>query len=419
MLGHTTASLRRTRGFCLLNGHVRPVCDFHVRAICHYQTACGITDGQRTASRAFRLFRFCFRSFGLFYTAADGQLGICTLTGIRAVTCAFAAHTDALNIDVILRDIVSSALGHFVDCFRTINSIIPFKGDIHVGIIPCVDARCGIFRQIDFGIIQRQVNIGFFVIIIIFQIHTDINAVAAGGQVGILDCQVNICTFTNGDSGFTCFAGICIHAVNHDFYIVAFGAISLFRLFDIFHNGDGVSSCGLRRGTVLCVVARRICGIVRRCGFRCAIVGVISGWLRFRWLVAVLDVDRTIASFRFILIDVGAVLLTAVLTLITVRAASLILVNSYTAIAQIIRHRRSTGANRAHCNRSGQRHCCQLEFLVCHFLLLLSSSCSHDRKVVVKQQADTLSTVFCIGTRFSQKHFQLYDSTLYEKIKQK
>ena len=124
MLGHTTASLRRTRGFCFLNGHVRPVCDFHVRAICHYQTACGITDGQRTARRAFRFFCVCFRSFGLFYTAADGQLGICTLTGIRAVTCAFAAHTDALNIDVILRDIVSSALGHFVDCFGTINSII-------------------------------------------------------------------------------------------------------------------------------------------------------------------------------------------------------------------------------------------------------------------------------------------------------
>ena len=364
MLGHTTASLRRTRGFCLLNGHVRPVCDFHVRAICHYQTACGITDGQRTARRAFRFFCVCFRSFGLFYTAADGQLGICTLTGIRAVTCAFAAHTDALNIDVILRDIVFSAFGHFVDCFRTINSIIPFKGDIHVGIIPCVDARCGIFRQIDFGIIQRQVNVGFLVIIIIFQIHTDINAVAAGGQVGILDCQVNICTLAHLDDGFIFFgiyghfclgAGIYIHALNHD------GCI-LHILFD----GDGVSSCGLSRGAVLCVVARRICGSIRRCGFLCTIVGVISGWQNiFRWRVAALDVDHTM--IRFILVDVGAVLLTAVLTLITIRAASVILVNSYTAIAQIIRHRRSAGANRAHCNRGGQRHCCQLEFLVCHF----------------------------------------------------
>ena len=375
MLGHTTASLRRTRGFCLLNGHVRPVCDFHVRAICHYQTACGITDGQRTARRAFRFFRVCFRSFGLFYTAADGQLGICTLTGIRAVTCAFAAHTDALNIDVILRDIVFSAFGHFVDCFRTINSIIPFKGDIHVGIIPCVDARCDIFRQIDFGIIQRQVNVGFLVIIFVIQIHTDINAVAAGGQFGILDCQVNICTLAHLDDGFIFFgicicghfsrsvslgagiAGIYIHTLNHD------GCI-LHILFD----RDGVSSCGLRRGTVLCVVGRRICGSIRRCGFLCTIVGVISGWQNiFRWRVAVLDVDRAIASFRFILIDVGAVLLTAVLTLITVHAAFLILVNSYTAIAQIIRHRRSAGANRAHCNRGGQRHCCQLEFLVCHF----------------------------------------------------
>ena len=48
-----------------------------------------------------------------------------------------------------------------------------------------------------------------------------------------------------------------------------------------------------------------------------------------------------------------------------------------------------------------------------------SSSCSHDRKVVVKQQADPLSTVFCMGTRFSQKRSQSYDSTLYEKVKQK
>ena len=162
MLGHTTASLRRTRGFCIFNGHISAVRDFHVRSICHYQTACGITDGQRTARGAFRFFRVCTLSFGLFYTAADGQLGICTLIGVRAIACAFAAHTDALNIDVILRDIVFSVRGHFVDCFRTINSIIPFKGDIHIGIISCVDARCGIFRQIDFGIIQRQVNVDFF-----------------------------------------------------------------------------------------------------------------------------------------------------------------------------------------------------------------------------------------------------------------
>ena len=212
MLGNSAACLRRARGFCFINGHVRSVCDFHVRAICHYQTACGITDGQRTARRAFRFFCVCFRSFGLFYTAADGQLGICTLIGIRAIACAFAAHTDALNIDVILRDIVFSVRGHFVDCFRTINSIIPFKGDIHIGIISCVDARCGIFRQVDFGIIQRQVNVGFFVIIIIFQIHTDINAVTAGGQVGILDCQVNICTLAHLDDGFI-FFGICGHFI--------------------------------------------------------------------------------------------------------------------------------------------------------------------------------------------------------------
>ena len=273
-----------------------------------------------------------------------------------------------------------SVLGHFVDCFRTINSIIPFKGDIHIGIISCVDARCGIFRQVDFGIIQRQVNVGSLVSILVFQIHTDINAVAAGGQVGIPDCQVNICTLAHLDDGFIpcapgiweCFslgAGIHIHTVNHDFHIIAFGTIGLVRLFYILHNGDGVSSCGLRRGTVLCVVARSIgglCGIIRRCGHLCAIVGGISGWQNiFRWRVAVLDVDHTI--ILCILVDVGAVFIALILTLITECTASVILVNSYTAIAQIIRHRRSAGANRAHCNRGGQRHCCQLEFLVCHF----------------------------------------------------
>ena len=153
--------------------------------------------------------------------------------------------------------------------------------------IPCNNA-CGVifFGQIDFGIIQRQVNVGFLVIIFVIQIHTDINAVATGGQVGPLDCQVNICTLAHLDDGFIFFgicghfslgAGIHIHTVNHDFYIVAFGTIGLIRLFDIFHNGDGVFSCGLRRGTVLCVVARRICGSIRRCGFLCTIVGVISG----------------------------------------------------------------------------------------------------------------------------------------------
>ena len=340
MLGHTTASLRRTRGFCLLNGHVRPVCDFHVRAICHYQTACGITDGQRTARRAFRFFCVCFRSFGLFYTAADGQLGICTLTGIRAVTCAFAAHTDALNIDVILRDIVSSALGHFVDCFRTINSIIPFKGDIHVGIIPCVDARCGIFRQVDFGIIQRQVNVGFIIAIIItiiaIQIHTDINAIAAGGQVGIPDCQVNICTLAHLDDGFIFFgicghfsrgvslgagvAGIYIHAVNDDIHVTVSILVR-----DIFFHSDS---------------------IVRCCTF-CLF-------------------DDDLAIVFGILINIDIICFSVGRILIT-ECALLILRNSHITVFQLIRHRRSTGANRAHCNRSGQRHCCQLEFLVCHF----------------------------------------------------
>ena len=300
----------------------------------------------------------------------------CTLAGARTVTCAATAHTDTLDIDILFKVLVFNCLG-------AINGILALQGKIHIRIVLYVDTRLSVLCQVDFGMIQRQVNIGSLVFILTFQIHTNINAVAAGGQVGILDCQVNLCTLAHLDDGFIpcalgiweCFslgAGVHIHAVNHD------GCI-----FHIFLDRDGVSSCGLRRGTVLCVVARSIGGLcviirrcgflfhiffdrdgVSRCGFLCAIVRVISGWRDFsRWRVAVLNVDRTIASFRFILIDVGAV---SVLTLIT-ECTFVILVNSYTAIAQIIRHRRSTGANCAHCNRGGQRHCCQLEFLVCHF----------------------------------------------------
>ena len=272
----------------------------------------------------------------------------CTLAGARTVTCAATAHTDTLDIDILFKVLVFNCLG-------AINGILALQGKIHIRIVLYVDTRLSVLCQVDFGIIQRQVNIGSLVFILTFQIHTNINAVAAGGQVGILDCQVNLCTLAHLDDGFIFFgicicghfsrgvsrgAGIHIHAVNHD------GCI-----FYIFFDRDGVS----------------------RCGFLCAIVRVISGWRDFsRWRVAALDVDRTIASFRFFLVDVGAGRFTTVrrlafFNLITVRTAILILANSYTAIAQIIRHRRSAGANRAHCNRGGQRHCCQLEFLVCHF----------------------------------------------------
>ena len=363
MLSNSAACLSGTGGFCIFNGHISAVRDFHVRAICHCQTACDITNGQRTARRAFRFFCVCFRSFGLFYTAADGQLGICTLAGARTVTRTAIAHTDAFDIDILCKDTIFL----FFNCFGAINGILVLQGKVHIGIVLYVDTRLTVLCQVNLGIIQRQVNVSSFVIILAFQIHTDIDTMAAGGQVGIPDCQVNICTLAHLDDGFIFFgicghssrgvslgAGIYIHAVNHD-------GCTRHILFD----RDGVCGCGLRRGTVLCVVGRRICGMIRRCGYHCAIVGVISGWRDYFWRVAVLDVDHTI--IRCILIDVGTVLIAFILALITVRTAILILVNSYTAIAQIIRHRRSTGANRAHCNRSGQRHCCQLEFLVCHF----------------------------------------------------
>ena len=190
--------------------------------------------------------------------------------------------------------------------------------------------------QVDFGIIQRQVNVGSLVIIIAFQIHTNINAVAAGGQVGIPDRQVNICTLAHLDDGFIFFgicgrfsqgvsrgagiAGIYIHAVNDDIH-VTFAIL----VRDIFFHSDGIVRC-----CTLCLL------------------------------------DDDLAIVLGILVHIDILRFAISLILITVRAIT-ILINSYTAIAQIIRHRRSTGANRAHCNRSGQRHCCQLEFLVCHF----------------------------------------------------
>ena len=180
----------------------------------------------------------------------------CTLAGARTVTCAATAHTDTLDIDILFKVLVFNCLG-------AINGILALQGKIHIRIVLYVDTRLSVLCQVDFGIIQRQVNIGSLVFILTFQIHTNINAVAAGGQVGILDCQVNLCTLAHLDDGFIFFgiyghfclgAGIYIHALNHD------GCI-LHILFD----GDGVSRCGLSRGAVLCVVARRICGSIRRC----------------------------------------------------------------------------------------------------------------------------------------------------------
>ena len=248
----------------------------------------------------------------------------CTLAGARTVTCAATAHTDTLDIDILFKVLVFYCLG-------AINGILALQGKIHIRIVLYVDTRLSVLCQVDFGIIQRQVNIGSLVFILTFQIHTNINAVAASGQVGILDCQVNLCTLAHLDDGFIpcapgiweCFslgAGVHIHAVNHNIHI----ALAIL-VRDIFFHSDGIIRC--------CTFCLR---------------------------------DDDLAIVLGILIHIDIIRFTISLILITERAIT-ILINSYTAIAQIIRHRRSTGANRAHCNRSGQRHCCQLEFLVCHF----------------------------------------------------
>ena len=253
----------------------------------------------------------------------------CTLAGARTVTCAATAHTDTLDIDILFKVLVFYCLG-------AINGILALQGKIHIRIVLYVDTRLSVLCQVDFGIIQRQVNIGSLVFILTFQIHTNINAVAAGGQVGILDCQVNLCTLAHLDDGFIFFgicghfsrgvslgagvAGIYIHAVKNDIHIT-FALI----VRDIFFHSDG---------------------IIRFCTF----------CLR----------DDDLAIVLGILIHIDIIRFTISLVLITVRTST-ILTNSHITFFQLIRHRRSTGANCAHCNRSGQRHCCQLEFLVCHF----------------------------------------------------
>ena len=86
------------------------------------------------------------------------------------------------------------------------------------------------------------------------QIHADINAVAAGGQVGILDCQVNICTLAHLDDGFIFFVicghfsrgvslgagitGIYIHAVNDDIHVTVSIPVR-----DIFFHRDSIVRC--------------------------------------------------------------------------------------------------------------------------------------------------------------------------------
>ena len=188
------------------------------------------------------------------------------------------------------------------------------------------------------GIIQRQVNVGSYIFILAFQIHADINAVAAGGQVGIFNCQVNICTLAHLDDGFIpCVpgirgrfslgvslgagvAGIYIHAVKNDIHIT-FALI----VRDIFFHSDGII---------------RFCTFCLRDDDLAIVLGIL------------IHIDITCFS-------VGRILIT--------ECALLILRNSHITVLQLISHRRSAGANRAHCNRSGQRHCCQLEFLVCHF----------------------------------------------------
>ena len=248
----------------------------------------------------------------------------CTLAGARTVTCAATAHTDTLDIDTLCKDIL------FFSCLGAINGILALQGKIHIRIVLYVDTRLSVLCQVDFGMIQRQVNIGSLVFILTFQIHTNINAVAAGGQVGILDCQVNLCTLAHLDDGFIpcapgiweCFslgAGVHIHAVNDDIHVTVSILVR-----DIFFHSDSIVRC-----CTLCL----------------------------------LDDDLAIVFGILVHISTVFILIFALIT----KCSVLILRNSHITFFQLISHRRSTGANRAHCNRSGQRHCCQLEFLVCHF----------------------------------------------------
>ena len=309
VLGDATAALGGAGNMGVLDGDVRAVRDgdagiLLVRAACDHHTGGGVLDGQAAAGGL-------FGGVGsLFLVALDGQVGV--LFGAREVGSHFAAHADAFHVDVAIRELLAF-FGGTVDGCRAVDDVVALEGQVNVRTLPHVQTGAVLVGLVDGGIFQGQVHLGVLIFVGVVQILANVDAVAAGGQGGILDGQVNVCALADGHGGLAGLAGVGVHAVDHDIHVTAFGAVGVIGLFDVLLHGDGVLSGGI-----------------------------------------LVTLDDDLAVVLFVLVDVGALIL-FVLALIAERAAVGVLADGDITVGQIIAHGRSAGADGAHGNGGGQR----------------------------------------------------------------
>ena len=319
VLDDATAALGGAGNMGVLDGDVRAVRDgdagvLLLGAACDHHAGGGVLDGQAAAGGLVVLGGITgslaalggVLGSGFFLAgsvALDGQVSV--LLGVRAVGSHFAAHADALHVGVVGNVFVAGGL-------RAVDGVIALEGQVNVRTLPHVQTGAVLIGLVDGGIFQGQVHLGVLIFVGAVQILADVDAVAAGGQGGILDGQVNVCALANGHSGLASLAGVGLHAVDHDIHIAALGAIILIGLFDVLLHGDGVTGGGI-----------------------------------------LVTIDDDLAVVLFVLVDVGAVVL-FVLTLIAVSTLMLVLVDGDITIGQIVLHSGSAGADGADGNGSGQ-----------------------------------------------------------------
>ena len=187
VLGDATAALGGAGNMGVLDGDVRAVRDgdagiLLVRAACDHHTGGGALDGQAAAGGL-------FGGVGsLFLVALDGQVGV--LFGAREVGSHFAAHADAFHVDVAIRELLAFTFGLFggtVDGCRAVDDVVALEGQVNVRTLPHVQTGAVLVGLVDGGIFQGQVHLGVLIFVGAVQILADVDAVAAGGQGGILD----------------------------------------------------------------------------------------------------------------------------------------------------------------------------------------------------------------------------------------
>ena len=311
MLDDATAALGGAGNMGVLDGDVRAVRDgdagvLLLGAACDHHAGGGVLDGQAAAGGLVVLGGITgslaalggVLGSGFFLAgsvALDGQVSV--LLGVRAVGSHFAAHADALHVGVVGNVFVAGGL-------RAVDGVIALEGQVNVRTLPHVQTGAVLIGLVDGGIFQGQVHLGVLIFVGAVQILADVDAVAAGGQGGILDGQVNVCALADGHSGLASLAGVGVHAVDHDIHVAA-----VLGLFDVLFHGDGVLSGGI-----------------------------------------LVTIDDDLAVVIFVLVDVGAILI----ALIAVSTLRLVLADGDITVGQIVLHSGSAGADGAHGNGSGQ-----------------------------------------------------------------